>query len=86
MKLLLISPESTTEHTIAWIELPAQEGSLIVQRGHEPLVLMLKHNQSVVFKLKTGKQKTIVIQNGVAEIDREQVTLIVQLAQQSAEG
>ncbi|HEV2917329.1 MAG TPA: hypothetical protein VGW78_06325 [Candidatus Babeliales bacterium] len=81
MNLQIISPESTTEHTIAWIELPTRDGSIVVQRGHEPLVVILKANQPVIFKLKTGKQAEIMVQDGIAEIDRDQVTLLVQLVQ-----
>jgi F0F1-type ATP synthase epsilon subunit len=80
MKLVIISPESTVEHTIAWIELPTHDGSIVVQRGHEPLLVILKSNQPIVFKLKTGKQAEIIIQDGLARIEREEVLLIVQLA------
>jgi F0F1-type ATP synthase epsilon subunit len=81
MKLSLISPEVIVEYNIAWAELFVQHGSLIVQRGHEPMICLLKQNQHAVFKLKTGKQGTIMIANGVAEIKREEIILTVKLAQ-----
>lgn len=86
MKLSIISPETAIEHNIAWIELPTSGGSIVIQRGHEPLLAMLTPHQHVTFKLKTGKQRSIIVQHGIARVEREAVTLIAQISQLYQEG
>jgi F0F1-type ATP synthase epsilon subunit len=81
MQLHLISPTTSAEHTIAWIELPTYDGSIVIQRGHEPILLMLKPNHYIVFKLKTGKQAQLMVAQGVAAIDREVVTLLAEVTE-----
>ena len=77
MTLDIISPEHTTTHSIAWIELNTISGNLIISRGHAPTVLLLAENQQATFKLKTGKQQTIAIASGIAEITRDGVQLVI---------
>jgi F0F1-type ATP synthase epsilon subunit len=81
MTLHLISPQATVEHAIAWIELPTHDGSIVVQAGHEPLLLALKPHQQVTFKLKTGKQAHIIVKQGFATISRTEVTLLAEIAE-----
>jgi F0F1-type ATP synthase epsilon subunit len=81
MKLSLISSDSIVDHDIAWIELNTTTGNLIIQRGHMPAIMVLAPNKPIIFKLKTGKQKTIIAEYGIAEIQRDHVDLIICSAQ-----
>lgn len=77
MTLEIISPEYTSVHEIAWIELNTTKGNQIIYRGHVPTILILSNNKEATFKLKIGKQQTITIASGIAEITRNSVTLLI---------
>lgn len=77
MTLEIISPTYTSSHEIAWIELNTSNGNQIIYKGHVPTILILSPNKEAVFKLKTGKQQTVSIASGIAEITRDSVTLLI---------
>lgn len=77
MTLNIIRPEHTSSYEIAWIELNTIHGNLIINRGHAPTVLILAENKDAIFKLNTGKQQTIAIRNGIAEVTRDTIQLII---------
>jgi F0F1-type ATP synthase epsilon subunit len=79
MKLSLISSDALVDHEVAWVELFTAAGNLIIQRGHEPAIMVLAPNKPIIFKLKTGKQKTIVAHYGIAEISRDGVDIILSI-------
>lgn len=78
MQLEIISPLRIITHEIAWIEFNTDAGSFVIQKGHAPTLLVLKPYDNIVYRLKTGKQETTEISSGIADIQREKVTVIVQ--------
>lgn len=77
MKLLLISPLHKEEMAIAWIELESKTGNFVIQPGHAPMIIQLKPQSTSTCLLRSGKQKTFAISNGVAHITRDSVTLLL---------
>lgn len=77
MILHIISPLRTLEHNVVWIELNTNAGNFVIQSGHAPMLLVLAPHQEVIFRLKNGKNESIVIPQGIAEITREHTTLII---------
>lgn len=77
MKLKVITSSTETEHAISWIELNTPTGNIIVQEDHAPCILELTQNESALFQLTTGKQKSIIVPHGFAHITRKGVTIII---------
>ena len=77
MKVVIVSPEHKIEHNVAWLELNTPVGNFIIQKGHVPMIVTLAHNMPMTFRLKSGKQKTITPHHGIADITREDVTIIM---------
>ncbi len=73
MILTIITQQSSVKHQIAWLELSTPTGSFIVYRGHAPTIVSLKPMSQLIFKLKTGKQQQLTIQDGIAHITRENI-------------
>lgn len=77
MKLDILTPRETKTFTIAWLELNTATGNMVVQRGHVPMIVNLMPNQPIIFRLKNGKQEIITPRQGVAEIDREEIRILM---------
>ena len=76
MKLDLISPICTLTYDVAWLELHTSAGNFVIQKGHIPTLLVLSPNKDVIFRLKNGKEESITIQSGIAEITRESAIVL----------
>ena len=76
MKLTILSPTETTVTSIAWLEINTPTGNYIIQQGHAPMILTLSPNKAFIYRMKTGKQETIMIRHGIIEVDREEVTIV----------
>lgn len=77
MKLKIVSSNDYITHDVAWLELNTPKGNFVIQGGHVPMILTLSAKHPVIFRLKSGKQKTFYPEHGIAEITREQATIIV---------
>ena len=77
MHLHIISPLRTLEYEIVWIELNTNAGNFVIQSGHAPMLLILAPNKEIVFRLKNGKDESIIVPQGIAEITREHATIII---------
>ena len=77
MILSVITPTTSTEHAIAWLELSTPTGTFTVYSGHAPTIVPITPLSQLIFKLKTGKQQTITVQQGVAHITREKIEALV---------
>ena len=77
MKLYIITPFSKKILDIAWLELNTPVGNFVVQPGHAPTVLTLAYNKEIVFCLKSGKQESIIIKHGIADITRTTATILL---------
>lgn len=77
MKLTIHTPTSTTHHTVTWLEINTPMGNYIIQRGHIPMILSLSPAQSMTFRLKNGKQETVLVQQGIVKINRTSATVVM---------
>jgi F0F1-type ATP synthase epsilon subunit len=78
MNLEVITPLRTMSYEIAWLELNTDVGNFVIQKGHAPTLLILKQNDEIIFRLKNGKQESIFVPKGIAEIIRETVSVVIQ--------
>jgi F0F1-type ATP synthase epsilon subunit len=80
MKLTVVSPNPKLikgVEDLAWIELDTPVGNFVILPEHAPTVLTLKKNSIVRYGLKSGKQDSIDIVDGLAHIKRDQITLLL---------
>jgi len=78
MTLHIISPEATKTFTITWLDVHTPEGNLIIQPNHAPIILTLLPHKPIVFRLKTGKQESIIItKSGILEVTRTKITALI---------
>ncbi len=77
MQLQIISPLRLNTYDIAWIELNTSVGNFVIQKGHAPTLLVLKAGDEMVFRLKDGKQEVVDVGNGIAEITRDKVVVVL---------
>lgn len=78
MNLHIISPLRTLQFNVAWLEVNTNIGNFVIQKGHVPTLLVLAPNQEIVFRLKNGKQESIIVASGIVEVTREEATVIMQ--------
>ena len=76
MKLHIIMPEEEKQFSIVWLEIETPVGNFVIHGGHAPTVLTLLPGYDILFKLKTGKQESITVANGIVEITRDGATII----------
>jgi F0F1-type ATP synthase epsilon subunit len=77
MQLSIISPTKKEIFDVIWVECNTQNGSYVIQPGHAPMILALSPNKSFSFALKNGQEEMFIIQQGIAHITRENVTLLI---------
>jgi F0F1-type ATP synthase epsilon subunit len=77
MQLYIISPEKKSLYNVAWVEAFTDEGSFVIQLGHAPMILILKPNEQVRFRLASGQNDAVEVPRGIMEISRTQVTVLV---------
>lgn len=80
MNLSIISPEQKNNYKVAWIEVQTEVGSFVLQPGHAPMVLVLASNKPLLFRLESGKEKSINIANGVIEVGRASAIVLINTA------
>lgn len=77
MFLQITSPFGRREEKIAWIELNTTHGNLVIQPAHAPMIITLKPQSTATFRLRTGKEETKVISQGIAHVTRTGITLLI---------
>ncbi|TET36536.1 hypothetical protein E3J61_00600 [Candidatus Dependentiae bacterium] len=77
MKLIISTPSSYRELSVAWLEFNAPTGNYVIQQGHAPMIMTLVPNQKLIFRLKSGKEESILIRQGMVTIGREETTAII---------
>jgi len=77
MILRIISQSYTKEVSIAWLELNTEAGNFVIQPGHAPTILILARNKKAIYCLTTGKQESVEIGRGIADITRKKATIII---------
>jgi len=76
MRLQIITPHDEKDIDIAWVELETPVGNFVIHGGHAPTVLTLLPKHPVIFRTKSGVEESVLINNGVVDIDREKVIII----------
>jgi F0F1-type ATP synthase epsilon subunit len=77
MQLSIISPSKKEIFEVLWVECNTPTGSYVIQPGHAPMILALSPKKPFSFSLKNGQEEIIMIQQGIAHITRESVTLLI---------
>lgn len=77
MILDIITPLQTWHHDVAWLEINTNVGNFIIQKGHAPTILVLSPGQEISFRLKNGKEESILVQSGIVQVTREKSTIIL---------
>ena len=77
MDLHIISPDYELTKKIAWIELNTPRGNYIIQQGHIPFIIPLSPQEPLTFQLESGKQQTIDVLDGIVEVTRTKVIVII---------
>ena len=60
-----------------WIELNTPVGNFVIQPGHVPMIVTLAPDKEVIFCLKSGKQESFLVKQGVIDITRDSATLLL---------
>ncbi|CAN5162755.1 hypothetical protein BH09DEP1_BH09DEP1_1490 [soil metagenome] len=77
MQLVIVTPEKKEIIEVAWVELNTPTGNYIIQAGHAPMALALTSKQPIIFTHKNGKEEIMMVERGIAEITRTQVTILL---------
>ncbi len=77
MMLSIVTPLHTLDYEVAWLEVNTNVGNFVIQKGHAPTILVLQPQQEIIFRLKNGKEESLMAQSGVVEVTREKSTVIV---------
>lgn len=77
MKLWLITPFFKKNIEIKWLELNTPHGNLVVLQGHAPTIRILSTDKKITYGLPNGKQQSYITHRGIAKINRESITLIL---------
>jgi ATP synthase, Delta/Epsilon chain, beta-sandwich domain. len=82
MNVIISSPAEYKNIEVVWLEINTPQGNFVIQEGHVPMIITLSENLPLSYRLKNGKQESIMISRGVASIDRHTATVIISPAQQ----
>ncbi len=77
MKLIISTPFSYKKFSIAWLEINTPTGNYVIQRGHAPMIITLSSDQLIIFRLKSGKEESMIVRQGVVTIERESATIVM---------
>lgn len=77
MQLIIVSSEKKESIEVAWVELNTPTGNYIIQPGHAPMILALSPQQPFIYAHKNGKEEIVMVERGIAEITRTQVTILL---------
>lgn len=77
MKFNVISPHSTVEHTIVWIEINTPAGNMVIQENHAPMLIEILPDSELLFMQPNGKQISLVVLEGFMHITRQQIKLLI---------
>ena len=77
MQLSIITPNKKEIFDVSWVECNTATGSYVIQPGHAPMILALSEKKPFIFALKSGQEEAIMIEQGIAHITRENITLLI---------
>lgn len=77
MKLQIITTQRTLEYEIEWAELNTPVGNMIIQHGHNPMIIELTSGHEFIYKKEDGAQDSIMIVQGIAHITRNEIKILL---------
>lgn len=78
MKLAIVSPQQKTTYLIESIEAQTNTGTLVVKKGHAPIIMSLIPNTELSFILKTGEKIVIYLTRpGFLDVNRTNITALL---------
>ncbi len=77
MQLQIASPTEKSELQIAWLECETSQGNMIILTGHAPVIMTLRPLSTILYRLKSGKEESKKIINGVVHVTRSTITLLL---------
>jgi F0F1-type ATP synthase epsilon subunit len=78
MKLVIMRPGEMAEYAVEWIEINTPLGNFVIQEEHAPTVFTLSAHKECRFSLAiTGKEESLVIEEGIIEINRKTALLFL---------
>jgi len=77
MNLSVISPQSTLQYPVVWIEINTPVGNMVIQEGHVPVIVEIQPNSEILLMQENGKQLTIMVVQGFMHITRTEVKLLL---------
>jgi len=76
--LHITSPTGTTTQDITWLEITTPTSNLTIQKGHAPLVCLLKPEHDLVYQDATGKEERRLMYGGIVHVERDKVTILAE--------
>lgn len=73
----LISPTSSQELNVNWIEVQTNEGSFVIKKGHAPMLYILIPNKELFLELADGSTTIMTVTEGILEVNRDSATLLL---------
>ena len=81
IKLSIVTPNGTAfEKDVAYVNIPTDFGSLGILADHAPMVCSVKKG-ILRCRTESGEELRLLISDGVASIDENEVTLLVSAAE-----
>jgi F0F1-type ATP synthase epsilon subunit len=78
VKLVLVTPQNKHEYVVKWIEVHTASGSLVIQPGHAPMILMLAPGASFSFLSSIDEKVTIpLVRSGFMEVNRDSAVALL---------
>lgn len=77
MNVKVLGPTTKKILKAEWIDVKTTTGSFLILPGHEPLTVQLIPNTPVSLGLAGGAISTIPIQQGIFQVNRRDVTIIL---------
>jgi len=77
MKLNIVKPIEKRTLDIQWIDIHTQVGNFIIQDEHAPMIVALKNNSEISYRLSTGGIETEKVGSGFAHVNRTFITLLI---------
>jgi F0F1-type ATP synthase epsilon subunit len=78
MKLIIVTPESSMEHEVVWIEINTPEGNFVIQAGHIETTFALSPHQPFLYCFKTGKKEIIKLEKpGILNVTKEHIMALL---------
>ena len=78
MTLTLVTPLKTESCKIIALEVDSLVGNLVIQKGHVPTIITIKPYSDLIWTLPSGAQVKQKVSQGIADITRQGVTVIME--------